>query len=77
MTQPPLDSALDPQHNLACVCAKCAPPHSPICPQHGLLCVCAKCYSPPCLCAIVAAVEDGDRDGLRLAFWDAAKAVES
>lgn len=49
--------------------------HSPICPRYRLLCECAKCCPPPCLCAIVAAVEDGDKDGLRLAFWDAVAVV--
>lgn len=51
--------------------------HLPVCPQYSLLCTCSHCYPPPCLCAVAVAVLDGERDGLRLAFWDAVKAVEA
>lgn len=51
--------------------------HLPVCPQYSLLCTCSHCYPPPCLCAVAFAVKGGDPDALRLAFWDAVKAVEA
>lgn len=42
------------------------PNHDPLCPQFRLMCTCADCFPPTCLCHIVDAVRNHDRDELRI-----------
>ena len=47
------------------------PHHDELCPRYRLLCTCEDCGPPPCLCELVAAVLDGNKQELYQAFWRA------